>query len=108
MPLKTLDNALEVLAYFTEGKPSWGLRSLAREMNMSHTVLNRILKTFERHGYLIQNEQTKMYELGLKFMEFTSIIRKRMQLSEFVEPVMKELVDVVDEAVFLTLKDGSD
>lgn len=105
MTLKTLENALDVLSYFTNETPEWGLRDLAREMEMNHTVLNRILKTFEGKGYLFQNGQTKKYELGLKFMEFSSIIRHQMRLSEFVLPVMKELAEKVNEAVFLTLKD---
>lgn len=105
MTLKTLENALDVLSYFTNETPEWGLRDLARAMEMNHTVLNRILKTFEKKGYLIQNDQTKKYELGLRFMEFSSIIRQRMRLSEFVLPVMKELAELVNEAVFLTLKD---
>lgn len=108
MTLKTLENALDVLSYFTIKNPEWGLRNLAREMDMNHTVLNRILKTYESKGYLIQNEQTKTYMLGLKFMEFSSVIRQRMRLSEFVVPVMKELVTIVDEAVYLTLRDGNE
>ena len=108
MTLKTLENALDVLSYFTAETPEWGLRDLARKMEMNHTVLHRILKTYEEKGYLIQNDSTKNYELGLKFLEFSSVIKQKMKLSEFIQPVMKELADVVNETVFLTLKDGED
>ncbi|WP_342513625.1 IclR family transcriptional regulator [Sporosarcina sp. FSL K6-1522] len=106
MTLKTLENALDVLSYFTLETPEWGLRELARTMDMNHTVLHRILKTYEKKGYLIQNEVSKNYELGLKFLEFSSVIKQKMKLSEFVVPVMKELAESVNETVFLTLKDG--
>ncbi|MDO7485152.1 helix-turn-helix domain-containing protein [Peribacillus frigoritolerans] len=59
MTLKTLENALDVLSYFTAETPEWGLRDLARKMEMNHTVLHRILKTYEEKGYLIQNDSTK-------------------------------------------------
>ncbi|SDE97118.1 transcriptional regulator, IclR family [Bhargavaea beijingensis] len=104
--LKTLDNALSVLAEFTLETPTWGLRELSKKMDMNHTVLHRILKTFEEWGYLRQNPLTKEYELGLKILEFTSVVKQRMKLSEFVVPVMHELVDEVGETAFLTLRDG--
>lgn len=106
MTLKTLENALDMLSYFTSENPEWGLRDLAREMNINHTVLHRILKTYEKKGYLIQNRSTKNYELGLKFLEFTSVIKQKMKLTEFIQPVMKELANAVNETVFLTLHDG--
>lgn len=104
--LKTLDNALAVLAEFTPETPSWGLRELAKKMDMNHTVLHRILRTFEGWGYLRQNPLTKEYELGLKILEFTGVVKQRMKLSEFVLPVMHELVEEVGETAFLTLRDG--
>src|SRR5690606_20897008 len=100
--LKTLDNALSILAEFTLETPTWGLRELSKKMDMNHTVLHRILKTFEEWGYLRQNALTKEYELGLKILEFTSVVKQRMKLSEFVVPVMHELVDEVGETAFLT------
>nr|WP_316047533.1 helix-turn-helix domain-containing protein [Planococcus glaciei] len=54
MTLKTLENALDMLSYFTTDNPEWGLRDLAREMEINHTVLHRILKTYEKKGYIIQ------------------------------------------------------
>ncbi|SIT72888.1 IclR family transcriptional regulator [Edaphobacillus lindanitolerans] len=104
--LKTLDNALAVLSEFTLETPTWGLRELSKKMDMNHTVLHRILRTFEGWGYLRQNPLTKEYELGLKILEFTSVVKQRMKLSEFVVPVMHELVEEVGETAFLTLKDG--
>lgn len=106
MTLKTLENALDMLSYFTTDNPEWGLRDLAREMEINHTVLHRILKTYEKKGYIIQNKKTKNYELGLKFLEFTSVIIHKMKLSEFIQPVMKELASAINETVFLTLQDG--
>ena len=47
MALKTLDNSLEVLKYFSKENPSWGVRELAKEMNISHSIIYRILATLK-------------------------------------------------------------
>lgn len=65
--LKTLDNALDLLKHFTREKPQWGVRELAKEMNISHTVVYRMLATFERYGFVKQEPKTKKYELGFSF-----------------------------------------
>lgn len=108
MTLKTLGNALDVLSYFTTKTSEWGLRDLAREMDINHSILHRILKTYENKGFLIQNEETKKYTLALKFLEFSGVIKQKMKLSEFIQPFMVELADHVKETVFLTMKEGND
>ncbi|WP_257349825.1 IclR family transcriptional regulator [Pseudalkalibacillus decolorationis] len=108
MALKTLDNSLEVLKYFNKRNPSWGVRELAKEMNISHSIIYRILSTFESHGFLIQNPDTKKYELGLRFLEYGQIVKEKMNLSDFVFPIMKSLSEEIEESVFLTWLDGAE
>jgi len=90
MALKTLDNSLEVLKYFSKENPSWGVRELAKEMNISHSIIYRILATFENHGFLNQNPETKKYELGLRFLEYGQMVKEKLNLSDFVLPIMKK------------------
>lgn len=59
MTSKTLNKALSVLNAFTIEKPTWGLRELARHLGISHTIIYRLLVTFEQNGYLIYDEETK-------------------------------------------------
>ncbi|MEK5232239.1 IclR family transcriptional regulator [Lysinibacillus sp. FSL K6-0232] len=108
MTLKTLDNSLEVLKYFNKENPTWGVRELAKEMNISHSIVYRILATFEQHGFLIQNPETKKYELGLRFLEYGQMVKDKLNLSDFVLPIMRNVADTVKESVFLTWLDGAD
>lgn len=103
--LKTLDNALELLEYFTRETPSWGVRELAKEMDMSHSIVHRILTTFESRGFLIQSDETKKYELGTKLWEYGSIIRDNLRISDVILPVMHTLSEETGESVFLTWLD---
>lgn len=82
MTLKTLDNALEILKYFTKQTSAWGVRELAKKMNISHSIIYRILSTYEKHGFLIQNPETRKYELGIKFWEYGQVVVDKIQLSK--------------------------
>jgi DNA-binding IclR family transcriptional regulator len=104
--LKTLDQALKVLHSFTREKPHWGVRELAKELDMNHSIVYRILATFLENGFLQQNKETKKYELGLKFMEYGALVREQLQISDRINPIMKQLSEDTGESIFLTWLDG--
>jgi DNA-binding IclR family transcriptional regulator len=104
--LKTLDQALKVLQSFTREKPHWGVRELAKELDMNHSIVYRILATFLENGFLQQNKETKKYELGLKFMEYGALVREQLQISDRINPIMKQLSEDTGESIFLTWLDG--
>ncbi|UOQ92333.1 IclR family transcriptional regulator [Halobacillus shinanisalinarum] len=108
MTLKTLDNSLNVLKYFTNITPSWGVRELAKEMDMNHTIVYRILSTFENHGFLYQNDVTKKYHLGLRFLGYGQIVQKQFNISQAIHPIMERVANQTNESAFLTWLDGHD
>lgn len=108
MTLKTLGVALDVLSLFTKENPEWGLRELSRKINLNHTVVHRILKTYESKGFLSQDSFTKKYELGTKLFDLLSAIQARVKLSDLVLPIMEELSLDIKESVFLTWREGFD
>jgi DNA-binding IclR family transcriptional regulator len=104
--LKTLDNSLNILKYFTRERPQWGVRELAKEAGMNHTVVYRILATFEQHGFLVQDPVTGKYELGLKLLEYGLILRDNLRINDIMYPVMKKMAEEIKESIFLTWLDG--
>jgi DNA-binding IclR family transcriptional regulator len=106
MALKTLENALEILKYFTKETPAWGVRELAKEMAVSHSIIHRILTTYVKYGFLVQNQETKKYELGIKFWEYGLLVQDRLHMSDFVHPVMQTLCEETGETAIFTLLDG--
>ncbi|WP_435164195.1 IclR family transcriptional regulator [Paenibacillus glycanilyticus] len=104
--LKTLDNSLELLHYFTKETPQWGVRELAKAMGMNHSIVFRILATFEQHGFLVQDKDSKKYSLGMKFMEFGAIVRDQFRISDVILPIMQQLSADTGESIYLTWRDG--
>lgn len=106
MTLKTLDNALEILKNFTYSEPAWGVRELAKKLNISHSIVYRVLATFEEHGFLVQNEETHKYELGIKFWEYGIIVKEKLNVTDLILPTMESLAAETGESIFLTWLDG--
>lgn len=105
MSSKTVSKALSVLDVFTPDRPAWGLRDIARELEMSHTIVHRLLKTFEEEGYIFQNPETQKYELGIKFIQLSNIVEERLQISDLINPIMKSIAVETGESVVLTVID---
>ncbi|WP_313801694.1 IclR family transcriptional regulator [Cytobacillus sp.] len=105
---KTVSKALSILDAFTAEKPSWGLRDLARYLDMSHTIVHRILSTFEEKGYIVQNTETNKYELGIKFMELGNVVEENLKISEMIQPIMKRIALGTGESVVLTIVDNEE
>ncbi|WP_416145237.1 IclR family transcriptional regulator [Planococcus koreensis] len=105
MSSKTVDKALSILDAFTVETPTWGLRELARNLDMNHTIVHRILATFEEKGYLYINPETKKYELGIKFIELNNVVEEHLNISTMIQPIMKEIALETGESVALTILD---
>lgn len=106
MTLKSLGFAIEVLSMFTKENPSWGLRDLSKEMGVNHTIIYRILRTFEDKQVLIQNPDSKKYELGSGLAPLLAAYRSKNEMSDLILPVMKELSEKTGESAFLTWREG--
>ncbi len=106
--LKTLDNSLKILNCFTKEKPTWGVRELAQEVNISHSVVYRILKTFEKHGFIRQDRKTERYEIGIRFLEFSIIAKDLFPINEEIKEIMEALSNEVEEFIFLTWLDNNE
>jgi DNA-binding IclR family transcriptional regulator len=100
--LKTLDKALHLLESFNEKNKSWGVRELAQKLGMSHTIVYRILSTFQKHGFVIKNSNTNRYELDLKFWEYGMLLQDKLTRKEIFRPYMERLVDKTGETAFLS------
>jgi DNA-binding IclR family transcriptional regulator len=106
MTLKSLNQALEVLEKFTKEEPVWGLRELSKSLDVNHTVIYRILQTFENKRFLVKDEKSKKYQLGPGILSLLSTYTSMTKLSDLIIPEMEKLSEITGESVFLTWRDG--
>ncbi|MED1605024.1 IclR family transcriptional regulator [Cytobacillus kochii] len=108
MSSKTVSKALAILNAFTIEKPTWGLRELSRYLDMSHTIVHRILITFQENGYIVHDPDTQKYQLGIKFIELSHVVQENLNISNMLEPIMEKIAHKTGESVALTILDNEE
>ena len=88
----TLERACDVLRLFTRQNPRWTISELARYLNVPKSGVFRLVKTFERKGFLQSSEDSYEYQLGSRIWELTgAVFGKRERLVEKASPYLRDL-----------------
>lgn len=106
--LQTLERTIKILDSFSKEKPEWGVRELERKLNISKSIVHRILSTLQENDYLTQNPLNKKYKLNLKLYKLGKIALHSVDLLAESVDVMKDLSEKFDETVYLTLNKGTE
>lgn len=85
-----------------------GVRDLAKKLGMHHSVVHRIVSTFEQHGFLIQNRDTQKYHLGLKLLEYGKVVTDQLNIQQYFQPILKEIANSTGESVYLNMLEGKE
>ncbi|MEW9672144.1 IclR family transcriptional regulator [Ammoniphilus sp. 3BR4] len=106
--IETVQNAMQILCLFTIEKREWTLTEIAQQKNMNISNTKRLLKTLEEYGYLKKREGTKKYRLGLSTLRLSGIVTATMEIHREAQPILKNLVDELGEAVHIGILEGTE
>ena len=106
--VKSLAKALRVLECFTSERPELGVTEISRMMELQKSTVHNIVSTYEDLGYLMQNQETGKYRLGIKLLQFSYIINNHMGLQKFFLPYLQEIASKVNEIVYLGIPHEGD
>ncbi len=101
---KVLDKALRVLDAFGEPSSDWSETALREHLAMPSTTLNRILRSFERSGYLMRNDDGR-YQLGIAAIRLGNRASASLDLPALLAAPMRELAVRTEELVILGVPD---
>jgi IclR family transcriptional regulator, KDG regulon repressor len=104
--LESGDRLLTILECFTLEKPEWGVSELSDHLQIYKSVVHRALTTLKSRGYIVQNNQTQKYSLGIKLFELGMIVANQMDIRIISKPIMDELVKSTEETIMLTIVEG--
>ncbi|HWU02902.1 MAG TPA: IclR family transcriptional regulator [Novosphingobium sp.] len=100
-----VDRAFTILGAFTHERPVQSLAELARNTGLYKSTILRLLGSLESFGYVWQMADGN-YRLGPRLAELSSIFQDSFDLRDYVEPVLKEVVNQTHEGVSFLIREG--
>jgi len=104
--IRAVERALDVLLCFTAGS-EWGLTEISQRIGLHKSTVYRLLATLEQRGFVVRDEATEKYRLGLRILELSAHTRADdpavLLLGEMVR-----LRDQLGETVSLYVRDRKD
>ncbi len=103
-----LEKAISLLSRFDGNRPEWGVTELSNELRINKSTVSKIISTFENHGLLTKNSETRKYRLGLRLFELGSLVASQLDLQKEALACMEELSRLVGETIHLVVMNDFD
>jgi DNA-binding IclR family transcriptional regulator len=97
----SVKKAFDILKLISSSREGMGLNEIARALNIAKSTAHGITSVLEDVGAVTRDTSTKRYELGLTLFELGRQAYSQIDLREIAKPVMEELMEKVQETVFL-------
>jgi IclR family KDG regulon transcriptional repressor len=106
--LNAIEKALTVLMSFTSGNHSRGTVELAHKLGMHKATVSRVLKTLQKHGFLDQDPQSRLYSLGPAVASLSQALSRSLEghIVAIAQPYLDDLRGKANETVHLEVTAG--
>jgi len=102
-----LKKAVEVLKYIVnEGSPL-GVTEISKKLSISKSTVFGILKAFEEEQFIVKDKVSKKYVIGQELFELSKNVFKGGEFTTIARPFLEKLVGMVDETVFLSVREDN-
>ncbi|RDW20142.1 IclR family transcriptional regulator [Oceanobacillus arenosus] len=106
--LSSVRNALRILKSFSTFEPTKRVGELAESLGLAKSTVSRLLSTLASEGFVIKDEKTNAYRLGLSVLTLGGIITNDLEIHKEAAPVLYKLVNDTGETAHLAILDGLD
>ena len=104
--IKSIGKSLDLLELLSDNKKEMSITEISKELHMGISTVHRILTTLKYRGYIIQNQQTLKYALGIKLFILGGKVQSTMNLVNLVTPFLQKLSKKTNEGInFSILED---
>ncbi|WJY27746.1 MULTISPECIES: IclR family transcriptional regulator [Sporosarcina] len=105
--IQSIDRAMKLIeALSADGKDLWLAAELAEETELPISTVYRITQSLLQHGLIIQDETTKQFSLGYRWMELGLKMFEKLDVRDITRPVLEQLAAGVEETVYLNIPRG--
>lgn len=104
--LNTVQKSVLILRAFTREQPKLTLTDLHKITGIGISSLQRFVATLVHEGFLIKDEKTKQYQLGLSLFYLGKLVEQESTILAVAEPILKSLSEKIGESVSMSIFDG--
>jgi DNA-binding IclR family transcriptional regulator len=105
---KTVERALRILCAFSRGERELNASELARHLDLSRTIVVRILSTLEAAGFVERKPGDPRYQIGLTAFRIGSLYLTANPLLGFATRCLDKLVNETGYTAYLGVIDAAD
>lgn len=102
----TVLRALKVLNHLKDKPGAQSVKKISEDMDISLTIVHRLLTTLKIEGFVFQDPQSKLYSLGSVFIEYANKIVTELPFASVIEPWLIQLRSETDETVGFYIRNG--
>ena len=106
--IKSIEKALVLLEFLSLNEQETGITEISKKLHMGLSTVHRIASTLKSRGYVIQNQQTAKYRLGIKLFELGCAVQGTKRLIEIAKPYLKQLSQSTNETANLAILEGKE
>lgn len=103
--VKSVDRALRIISLVSQNKDGLGVTELASQIELNKSSIYKILSTLVSHGFIEQDQTTKKYRLGYKYLELGSLLLDSIDLRSQARVYLEELERQTNEVIHLVVFD---
>lgn len=89
----SLENALRLLALFSIDKSELKVKEVANQLSIANSTAHRLLKTLEEEGFIVKDNITNNYRLGVLILSLSSVITENMDIVKMSTNILNEISD---------------
>lgn len=105
--INTLDRVCDILNLFTEEDHVLTLSNISRRLQLPKSTAHRMLAAMLLRGLLIRDPYDRGYQLGFQLLQWGTLARSSLDIRNIALPVMKALVNTINETVVLSMRYGN-
>ncbi len=96
----TVARVIELLKYIAESENPSSIKDLSESLNLPPTTVHRLINQLVNHGFAERSSERR-YRAGKEFSRIGALASQKIELVNYVTPIMHGVVEACDETCLL-------
>lgn len=93
-----ISRSLRLIRLLSEVEGDISVKDAARHLELPASTTHRLLNILQREGFVMKNEETQRYQVGLDLERIGSLLNSRKGLADLTRPYLQRIADQCGEA----------